>query len=379
MLYLHNITSIAKKDLNGLFSERTLILTILIQLFIASFSSFLVVGLTSLYDPGSLGESDMKSASLGVAYRSEIVLNNSTLDTKTEKFVNKTLLYHLIDESKLSAVCYPDYSSAGSAFYEGEIDGIILVPDIAINGTDLADIHVYLPETDLKATVLMIQLKKPLEQFEQYIRDIRTKRLPDYRPINLNIPEKSSNHYFEFVYVVLIPLLVFTPAFISGGLVIDFITEEFEQKTIDLLLASPVTFLDILNGKILVATMIAPVQAFVWLVLLLFNGIYIHNLLIIIFFVTLITFFLVLTGVFVSINLKNRGMSQLFYSLILITLFLLCYLFPNSPMNIVARLAIDSMDNMVCIVVYLLIALSLYAAFLMRYRSMYRSGCLCQS
>ena len=395
---MHNILSIAKKDLKGLFSEKTLILTIFIQLFIALFSSFLVVGLASFYDPGSLSESEMKSANLGLAHRSEIILNtsidginNSTTRTdganyttyanyttarRPERSVNKTLLYRLIETGKLSTAAYPDYSTAGSDFYRGEIDGILLVPNTTIEGSDLIDIHIYLPKTDLKATILMLQLKEPLERFEQYVRDIRTARLPGYAPIDLEFPEKSSNPYFEFIYVVLIPLLVFTPAFISGGLIIDFITEEFEQKTIDLLLVSPVTFSDILNGKILVATGIAPAQASVWIVLLSLNQIPVHNPAMILLLVTTVTLILVLAGAFVSITLKNRGTSQLFYSLILIMLFLLCYTFQNSPMNLVTKLAIDSAGCGVYLIIYLLIASFLYAVLrhLIRYQSRYRSG-----
>ena len=46
--------TIARRDLASLRSEKTIVLALLIQLFIAAFSSFLVVGLTSLYDPGSV-------------------------------------------------------------------------------------------------------------------------------------------------------------------------------------------------------------------------------------------------------------------------------------------------------------------------------------
>jgi len=384
---LHNILSIAKKDLKGLFSEKTLVLTIFIQLFIALFSSFLVVGLTSFYDPGSLSESEMKSANLGLAHRSEIVLNSSigingsndsgyASNIRPQQLVNETLLYRLIEVGKLSPVAYPDYSAAGRDFYRSEIDGILLVPNTTIAGDDLIDIHIYLPKTDLKATILMLQLKEPLERFEQYARNARTARLPGYAPIDLKFPEKPSNHYFEFIYVVLIPLLVFTPAFISGGLIIDFITEEFEQKTIDLLLVSPVTFSDILNGKILVATVIVPVQVSVWIALLSLNRIPVHNPVAILLLVTAVTLILVLIGAFIATTLKNRGTSQLFYSLILITLFLLCYIFQNSPMNLVATLAIDSAGGGVYLSIYLLIALLLYAVLchLMRYQSRYRSG-----
>jgi ABC-type transport system involved in multi-copper enzyme maturation permease subunit len=398
-LSLHNILSIAKKDLKGLFSEKTLVLTIFIQLFIALFSSFLVVGLTSFYDPGSLSESEMKSANLGLAHRSEIVLNSSTgtngfnssngsndssyagyaryaSNIRPKRSVNETLLYRLIEVGKLSPVAYPDYSTAGRDFYRSEIDGILLVPNTTIDGSDLIDIHIYLPKTDLKATVLMLQLKEPLERFEQYARNVRTARLPGYAPIDLKFPEKPSNPYFEFIYVVLIPLLVFTPAFISGGLIIDFITEEFEQKTIDLLLVSPVTFSDILDGKILVATGIVPVQVSVWIALLSLNHIPVHNPVAILLLVTAVTLILVLTGAFIATTLKNRGTSQLFYSLILILLFLLCYIFQNSPMNLVATLAINSPGWGVYLIVYLLIAVLLYAVLhrIMRYQSRYRSG-----
>jgi len=390
---LHNILSIAKKDLKGLFSEKTLVLTIFIQLFIALFSSFLVVGLTSFYDPGSLSESEMKSANLGLAHRSEIVMNSSTdiggsngsnytgyarytSNIMPKRAVNETLLYRLIEAGKLSPVAYPDYSTAGRDFYRSEIDGILLVPNTTIGGNDLIDIHLYIPKTDLKATVLMLQLKEPLERFEQYARNARTARLPGYAPIDLKFPEESSNPYFEFIYVVLIPLLVFTPAFISGGLIIDFITEEFEQKTIDLLLVSPVTFSDIIDGKILVATGIVPVQVSVWIVLLSLNRIPVHNPVAILLLATAVTLILVLIGAFISITLKNRGTSQLFYSLILITLFLLCYIFQNSPMNLVATLAIDSPGWGVYLIIYLLIASLLYVVLchLMRYQSRYRSG-----
>jgi len=44
--------TIAGRELSGLRAEKTILLAIAIQLFIAAFSSFLVVGLVSMYDPG---------------------------------------------------------------------------------------------------------------------------------------------------------------------------------------------------------------------------------------------------------------------------------------------------------------------------------------
>lgn len=55
-------------------------------------------------------------------------------------------------------------------------------------------------------------------------------------------------YHFEFIYGILIPLLVFTPVFISSGLIIDTITEEYERRTMELLEVAPVSFSQILNG-----------------------------------------------------------------------------------------------------------------------------------
>ena len=51
-----HVTIIAKKEFRGLFSEKTILLAVLLQVFIALFSSFLMVGLTSMYDPASLSK-----------------------------------------------------------------------------------------------------------------------------------------------------------------------------------------------------------------------------------------------------------------------------------------------------------------------------------
>jgi len=60
--------TIAGRELSGLRAEKTILLAIAIQLFIAAFSSFLVVGLVSMmYDPGSLGGAEVEVAGAGDA------------------------------------------------------------------------------------------------------------------------------------------------------------------------------------------------------------------------------------------------------------------------------------------------------------------------
>jgi len=345
--------TIAKKEFKELMREKTFILAIIIQLFIASFATFLVIGLTSFYDPSTLGSMELEGTSIAVV---------GTQDDE---------LYRILQESNIKTYLYNDFQLAYTDFYDHKLDAIIVTPLGTSTGTDLLNVDIYLPKSEIQATVVSLQLKEPLEKYEQSVRDVRTQRLPGYTPIDFNIIERgirTSSTYFEFIYVALLPLLVFTPAFISGGLIVDFITEEYERKTMDMLLVSPASMLDIVNGKVILATLIVPVQSFVWMLLLSMNRVSIHNPLEILLLVTIISFILVLASAIIAVLFRERGVAQLLYSLILIFLFMSSYLFTNSPLNMVTRLSIESigaLETWTWMGMYILVALFLYASMVM--------------
>ena len=342
--------TVAKKEFKDLLKEKTFILAIVIQLFIASFSTFLVIGLTSFYDPTALGDVDIEGVNIGVV---------GSRDGE---------LYNILVENNVRTYLYDDFIPAYGDFFDRKIDAIIVTPLGTAEGTDLLNVDIYLPKSEIKATVVSLQLKNSLEEYEQGVRDIRTQRLPGYSPIEFNIIKRgvrASSTFFEFVYVALLPLLVFTPAFISGGLVIDFITEEYERKTMDLLLASPASLLEIISGKAILAILIVPIQSFVWMLLLSMNRVSIDNSLQILLVVTLIAAVLVLTSTVIAVFSKDRGVAQLLYSLVLIFLFMSSYLFTNSPLNLVTRLSINSItaiESWTWTGIYLLLAFVLYMA-----------------
>ncbi|HJH28706.1 MAG TPA: ABC transporter permease, partial [Methanosarcinaceae archaeon] len=167
---------IAKKEYREVMHEKTFILSVLIQLFIASFSTFLVIGLTSFYDPTALGELDMGSTKIAV-------VGNNDYDSE---------LYLLLQNSDLAPILYGGFSDAYTAFYDRKVDAILIIPDEPPDGYETLDIDIYLPRSDLKATLVSLQLKEPLEKFEQSVRDIRTKRVAGYIPLNLNIVERTT-------------------------------------------------------------------------------------------------------------------------------------------------------------------------------------------
>ncbi|MBN2109900.1 MAG: ABC transporter permease [Methanosarcinaceae archaeon] len=328
--------------------EKTFILSVLIQLFIASFSTFLVIGLTSFYDPTAMGDMEIEGTRVAV------------VGSEDDR------LYHLLEENSANTFLYSEFQDAYTDFYERRMDAILIVPDGPPEGEEILNVEVYLPGSEITATLVSMQLKEPLEKFEQEVRGIRTGRLPGYSPIEINIIDRglnTSSTYFEFIYVALLPLLVFTPAFISGGLIIDFITEEYERKTMELLLASPASLLEIVSGKILMAVAIVPLQSFAWILLLKMNWIRISNPFHILLVVTLTGLILVLLSSIIALNFRDRGVSQLLYSMILIFLFMVSYLFTNSPLNLVTRLSIESigyLESGIWIFIYSLAVIALY-------------------
>lgn len=347
------VNTIAKKEFRDLIKEKTFILAIIIQLFIASFSTFLVIGLTSFYDPGMLSNVEMEGTSIAV------------VGTENDE------LYQILEQSNVQTYLYYDYQAAYTDFYDGKIDAIVVTPIGTANGTDLLNVDIYLPKSEIKATIVSLQLKEPLEKYEQSVRDIRTQRLPGYSPIEFNIIKRgimATSTYFEFIYVALLPLLVFTPAFISGGLIVDFITEEYERKTMDMLRVTPVTMIEIVSGKAFLATLIVPLQSLVWMLLLSMNRVHIYNPVQILLTVTIIAFILVMASTVISVLFRDRGIAQLLYSLILIFLFMSSYLFTNSPLNLVTRLSIQSipaLESWTWIFLYLLIGIILYLAMIL--------------
>ena len=337
------ILIIAKKEMRSLINEKTLVLAILIQLFIASFSSFLVIGLTSFYDPESI-RADIGNVNLGVYGDRE-----------------NGLVKMLEEDRRVKLRYFSSFSDAKDQFFDNRIDGILVVPNMPENSSDAIKIDLFLPENDLKSTLITVHLKEPFEAFEQQLRMEDIEKLPPVAKLNVE-GAKSTSSYFEFIYGLLIPLLMFTPAFISGGLIIDLITEEFDHKTMDLLMVSPITTGQVIHGKLLLSIIIAPVQALAWIILLALNGIDIYNVIMLLVLVTAITCLLVLSGAILSLQFKERAQVHFIYSILLLLLFTISSLLPNSPFNLTAKLAVGSvgMDGFTMLGLYIVILIPLY-------------------
>ncbi|SNR32009.1 ABC transporter permease [Halorubrum vacuolatum] len=326
--------TIAGRELAGLRAEKTILLAIGIQLFIAAFSSFLVVGLVSMYDPSGLDGAEIEIAGAGDAVADLERAADSVPGARVTR--------------------YEDTAAAREAFQNHAADAVVIATATDDGGVSTV---VTVPDSNVETTVIVVQLQEVLQVYESNERDARSGSLAEPP---LPLPERTgSSPYFTFTYTVLIPLLVFLPVFISGSITVDSITEEIDRGTLELLRVAPVTLTDIVDGKALAAVAIAPIQALCWLLLLEVNGTPVSNIGPILALMTALTVVVVGVAVAIALVAPDRRAAQLLYSIAVLALFGGATAMAGGPTNAVARLAIDSADltTYLTVAVYAVLAL----------------------
>jgi ABC-type Na+ efflux pump permease subunit len=339
--------SIARRELATLRSEKTIVLALLIQLFIAAFSSFLVVGLVSLYDPGSVE-----------GYETTVGVTGDAADD----------LLRVVDEQpSMAGVAYDSQAAARTAFRNGEVSAVLL----ADRRAGRVFVTATVPDGSVRTTVIVVQLRDALSTFERTERERRSATLST-TPLDLP-PRVGSTPYYGFSYTVLLPLLCFLPVFISGSMVVDSVTEEVDRGTLELLRVAPVSTVDIVDGKVWAAAALAPAQAGLWLALLDFNGTTVRHPLALLAVVGALALLVVTLGATIAVLAPDRRAAQFLYAVGVLVAFGGSTLLPYSPVNTVARLAVDSVGATYPPLVAGYVALGI-AAYLLLRRAVPRIG-----
>ncbi|MDD1718258.1 MAG: ABC transporter permease [Methanoregulaceae archaeon] len=312
---------VAKKDLRGIANERTIVLAIVLQLFIALFSSFLVVGLTSMYDPGAFDR--FGTVRYPVAYTG-----------------NESPLHDAIRNTRGIQVFPMELPVAVQALRERKLSAVIYDPGLVPGDTGPVTVTLYTIKNDIQAAVVGARLKEAFGLYEQQLRNGRTARLTEL-PVPIALP-RTGTDFYEFVFGLLIPLLIFMPAVVSSALVVDMITEEHQQKTLETLLSTPVTARSMVWGKVLACTILVPVQGAAWILLLWINRIQIGNPAAILLLATLVALVLILIGTLTALVFRERTIAQFVHSTVVVVILLAALALPGNPLNLIALLSSDA-------------------------------------
>ncbi len=311
--------SLAKKEARDILRERTIVLAILVQLFVAAFSAFLAVGLLVLYDPGAVGAAPQ----MQVGYSGPGGFDDVLEDSPSLELVRV------------------DRAEGIEAFQQGRIDAFVDETYSDASGTRVTTL--VLPEGEVRTSLLVTELKTALDDYERQLREDRADRLE--QDVTYAETDASPTVSFTFAYSILLPLLVATPVFLSGAITADSLSDEINEDTLTLLRSTPLSAGEIVLGKMLTPVLLVPAQIAVWLGLLWFNGIPVANLPILLLFATAMGAILAGCGTLVAVVAQREGPTQAAYTLLVLALALLSVMLPQDPANLVARASVGMLDG----------------------------------
>jgi len=331
--------TIARRELGGLRKEKTIVLALALQLFIAAFSSFLVVGLVSLYDPGQVDGSEVDVAVTGDAA--------------------DDLIRAAAEVRGVDARSYRSEETAMRAFQEYRATGIDAVI-LAETRDERVFVRAVAPDSNVQTTIVVVQLRDTLRSFERAERQERAAFL-ESTPLELP-PEADSSPYFSFTYTILLPLLLVLPVFISGSITVDSVTEEIDRGTLELLRVAPVSLGEIVDGKLAAAAGLAPIQAGLWIALLELNGTSVANPAALLALVAGLSLLICGLGAALALVAPDRRSAQFLYSVGVLLVIGGSALLPHGPVTAAARLGIGSpaTGDFVAVVAVVAAAIAVY-------------------
>lgn len=304
--------AVAGKDLRDVLRERSILASLVVQLFVAGFSTFLSVGLSGLYDPSSVDS--FPRADVGYT-------GPGGFDGYLEGPGQRNLRLVHVDADK-----------GLEGFDAGELE-LLVQETLADDGT--RTVTLLMPEGTLQTTLLLTQVKGLLQDYEHDLRLQLQPRLGQ-EVLRIEAPEGGRAASYGFTYGTLLPLLVLTPVFLSGAIAGDAFVQEVQTRTLLLLRASPVSIPAVLLGKLLVPVILAPVQVPLWVGLLALNGIEVHGLATILVLATLMALLLACLGIALASWVRKEGQVQAAYALVVLLLAVASLLLPHDVLNLVA-------------------------------------------
>ena len=347
--------AVVKKELRSVIREKTIMIAIIIQLLIASFSSIILTGLVSYYDPDSIGLSARISIKVGVIGDADSPLIGFLKDRNLR-------VTTFPSPAELGADCSIPVRrpmDVENAIRAGTIDAALFSPQ---DSGGLVNMKLFLPQSEARSTMILMILRGPLKEYENYLREKRGVQVK-----YSDLKGKPSTTY-EFRYSLITPLLLmFFPAFVAGSMVIDSISEELENHTLETLLSAPLSLNVVIGAKIAAALLLALVQYALWSMLLRINGTYVQNLGLVLLLAAVITGIVTVGSALISAYFKDRERSQFAYSLFISISVGAGYFFDASPITLMTRLATgDYYTGVVNVVTYVILLLALLTAFFSR-------------
>jgi len=298
-----------RKEIRSIIRERTFISTILLQFFLIAFYWLAIIGIFVVMNPNN-----------NFGQIQALVSDNE-----------------FVDDGFLSLMDNFNVTRGDLRFAQSF--------DVAIEFTssDPAIIYVYTKGQNFRSTYIIAEFKKVMRAYQEDHQSSKAKIVTVNQLLassGQNIDRVTLNSLiFEFKYLLMFPLLMFLPIYLSGVLFIDIFTEEHAKKTMTLLKVAPISMRSIVYQKILAALVLSTLQIIAWITLLTLRNIDVENKLPVILILVLTNILVLFISALIASVSRTRTTSQLIFSLFVIML-LVTKGFRFNPLNMVTKLAI---------------------------------------
>lgn len=307
------VGALARKEVRDILRERTIVAALAVQLMVATLSTVLAVGVTVLTSPSDIAiESQAPVAYVGPG-GADVYLVEEGLRLR---HVELDAAMRMLERQAVAAVVE---ERADPAHVE-------------------VDVHVQ--EDALGSVIVVPAIREALQQYQQQLRQERGHQLAT--PV-LPAPPQTTSLPTTFAATVLVPLLILTPAFLSGAIAGDSWTRERQTRTMVLLRQAPLTPGQIVTGKLAVPLALAPAQSALWMLVLRLGGSPVENVWLLLGFCTVLAAFLAGLGIAVAAWAQSTVASQSGYAGLVLLTMALSLLLPRDLFNVLALVASGSL------------------------------------
>jgi len=259
------VRAIATKELADVLSEKVYWLAFLLELMIVLGVILLGIAFAAIMNPAEVASnSPNMQVTVGL-----LDLSNSS---------SNGLVLGCLREENIRLLTARSFGGLREEVQKGTLMGGIVLPQgYDEGGTGRLEVGLVVDESKLYASVIRAKVEAAIGRANAEVSERRLGMLGLGNVTSFPVAESfigksavpvGSADFVEAMYLMVVPLILVFPILLSANMTADSIVGEKEMGTLGILVASPVSRLDIVVGKILPVMGLANLQFLAWLLLL---------------------------------------------------------------------------------------------------------------
>ncbi len=203
-----------------------------------------------------------------------------------------------------------NYSNSVQNLNNGEITGFVQVPGDSldrIRNIDTINIQLYLDYSDPKRSVIRDEVNSTTNIMATAISNSWIDSLIPQNTTQTVVNQQNTGQSIQVQLLTnaMLAILLFLPLFFFGNMVIDSVVGEKERKTVEILIAMPISPSQIILGKILAVQGVIALQVALWMIILFTAGFKIANPILVYILVTITALPIIGVTTIISAYSKN--------------------------------------------------------------------------